>query len=114
VIGGTAVVDDAVAAEATASSRVAGSDRYDTSVRVAERFFPDAQQLAIASGVTFADALTGGPPAAKAATPVVLAAPIPSPVTYAYVRGRLRALNGSVVYGTNQNLPSASVTLLFS
>ena len=37
-----------------------GATRFETAVMVAERFFEDAEIVGLATGVNFADALTGG------------------------------------------------------
>jgi len=48
------------AAAAPGADKIVGSDRYDTARRVADRFFPQATLLGIASGLNFPDALAGG------------------------------------------------------
>ncbi|MDR6972198.1 putative cell wall-binding protein/protocatechuate 3,4-dioxygenase beta subunit [Leifsonia shinshuensis] len=54
-------------------TRVAGSDRYGTSIEVSRREFPDtAPVVFVASGENFPDALSAGPAAAKAGGPILL------------------------------------------
>jgi lactocepin len=70
VIGGTAVISDAtvVAIEAgigNVSQRLAGSDRYATSVAVANFFFATPLAVAVATGLSFPDALSGSVLAGK-------------------------------------------------
>ncbi|MDR6972692.1 cell wall-binding repeat-containing protein [Leifsonia shinshuensis] len=57
--------------------RVSGADRYDTSVQVSREAFADdsAKVVFVASGNSFADALSAGPAAAKLGGPVLLTAP---------------------------------------
>lgn len=76
VVGGTAAVSDAAVDElrpvVDQVSRVAGGDRYETAAAVGERYFPDAEQVAVASGQDFPDALAGGPHAASLEAPLLL------------------------------------------
>ena len=65
------VAPSAVAAEKSPYS-IAGADRYDTSIQVAQRFFPNATDVIVATGNNYADALSAGPWAAKLAAPIVL------------------------------------------
>jgi phosphatidylinositol-3-phosphatase len=85
VVGGTSVVSAAVASQLTAYApkvtRVSGADRYATAVAIATTEFPSATSVFLASGATFADALTGGPVAGAHGSPLLLASPtcLPSP-----------------------------------
>ncbi|WP_371164231.1 cell wall-binding repeat-containing protein [Buchananella felis] len=56
VLGGAA----AAAAGDLATKRVVGADRYDTAVRAAEQFIPNAKSVLVASGESYPDALSGG------------------------------------------------------
>jgi ell wall binding domain 2 (CWB2)/Fibronectin type III domain/Carboxypeptidase regulatory-like domain len=59
-----------------------GSDRYATSVAVAEKFFTGPSSVGVASGMAFPDALSGGALLAHAGVPLVLSASgsLPNPV----------------------------------
>jgi putative cell wall-binding protein len=77
VIGGTGVVSETLKValqQYTAGSvtRVAGQDRYRTAVAVSATTFSSAATVFVASGVSFADALAGGPPAGIAHSPLLL------------------------------------------
>lgn len=80
MIGGTAVVDDAVVeqleAEGLEVRRLAGADRYATSLAVfadaLERFDADARPLTTATGDNFPDALAAGARAARVDGPLLL------------------------------------------
>ncbi len=52
--------------------RLAGSDRYETSAKIADEFFTNSKNAFIASGQVFADALVIGPVAANNNAPVLL------------------------------------------
>jgi Pro-kumamolisin, activation domain/ell wall binding domain 2 (CWB2) len=78
-----AIGGPAVSADPSAKAFV-GTDRFATSVLVAQAFFPTPTSIALASGLTFPDALSGGSVAAMNNGPMVL---VPStgtlPVTVA-------------------------------
>ena len=88
VVGGTDRVSEGVlsavrtAAPGASVTRIAGGDRYDTAVRVADRFFPDADGVVLTRGDTFPDALSGGAAAASAGVPLLITEPaaLPQPV----------------------------------
>lgn len=79
VIGGPAVVSDAVVGEiatlAGSVARVAGPTRYETTAAVTDAFFGSIDTVVVASGQTFPDALTGGPYAAALGAPLLLSPP---------------------------------------
>ncbi len=78
VLGGAGVVGDGVLAAlrgyATTGSvsRLAGQDRYATSVAVSTGTFGAGQTVFVATGVNFPDALGGGPVAATVPGPLLL------------------------------------------
>jgi putative cell wall-binding protein len=80
IIGGTGAVNDNVAADlanfvpADGIKRLKGSNRYETSQKVAEEFFPDGCETAVlVYGQDFPDGLSGGAVAAAMNSPVLLA-----------------------------------------
>ncbi|WP_019416221.1 cell wall-binding repeat-containing protein [Paenisporosarcina sp. TG20] len=75
VIGGKKVVSEAVANELPTATRVAGENRFETSVAVAEAFHADAWASFVSSGTGFADALTGSALAAQHGAPMILVRP---------------------------------------
>ncbi len=82
VVGGTASVSDAVlAAAGTAAGvtpeRIAGADRYATSIALAADAFPagPVDTLFLASGTGFPDALSSAPAASVAGDPLLLTRP---------------------------------------
>lgn len=52
--------------------RIAGNDRYETSLKIADKFYKDAQGAYLASGEVFADSLAINPIAAKFNVPLIL------------------------------------------
>ncbi|MFC4713039.1 cell wall-binding repeat-containing protein [Planococcus dechangensis] len=72
VIGGTGAVSAKVASELPSSTRISGSNRYETSLAVAKYFGSPSDTVYVATGTAFADALAGGALAAKQETGVYL------------------------------------------
>jgi secreted trypsin-like serine protease len=77
LLGGSAAVSPSVAAQVDAATdaqieRLAGSDRYATAAAVAEEAFPDADEVYVATGEGFADALSAGSPGGILGRPVLL------------------------------------------
>lgn len=76
VAGGPAVIDDSVVAALTnrgyATQRVFGADRYATSAAIARLAFPSCSTAFIASGRSFADALSLSATAAGSGGPLLL------------------------------------------
>jgi len=84
VIGGTAVISEAVALQ-TGADRVSGADRYSTSVAIANKFFPGSNRIALANGGRFEDALVASAEAGRDGFPVILTNwPVPN-ASYDYV-----------------------------
>jgi hypothetical protein len=79
---------------------IVGEDRYDTSARVAARFFIDPDVVGIASGARFPDGLAGGAHAGRRNAPLLLVAPtsLPAP-THTYLADNRDAISTGFVYG---------------
>jgi putative cell wall-binding protein len=114
VFGGRASVGDTAAAEALATERVAGNDRFETATAVAERWFGGSDALVLVTGSTFQDAAIAGPMAAALGGPVILTAAPPTSGTYGYFRGHLRGLHDVRVVGTSDEVTPPTVALLLS
>ncbi|TYS17668.1 transglycosylase SLT domain-containing protein [Rossellomorea vietnamensis] len=71
VAGGKAAISDKVFNSIAGAERIKGADRYETSVKMAEKL-PVSDKVFIATGLEFADALAGSVLAAKENTPVIL------------------------------------------
>ena len=77
VVGGEDAVNEEIEASLAILSpveRVAGEDRYKTSVAVAKTFFGTVENAVVASGKNFPDGLCGGPLAAAMNAPLILTA----------------------------------------
>lgn len=73
LVGGAAVVSDAVMAALPGAVRVFGSNRFATSMALAEHFNPSGDTVFVASGRGFADAITGAALAARLDSCLLLA-----------------------------------------
>lgn len=75
IIGGTGSVSDNVVNQLKAleiqTERIGGTDRYDTSVKIAKKF-GKVDTLTVATGQDYADAISIGPAAAAMGVPVLL------------------------------------------
>jgi putative cell wall-binding protein len=93
-IGGPAAAAD------PGASGIVGSDRYDTSTRVAQTFFSSPTAAGVAYGANFPDALSGGAHIALRGGPLLLADTntLPSPV-HTYLNTNTTSLARAFVYG---------------
>ena len=79
-----------------AVNRISGTDRYQTSVKVAQKAFPTtAPVVFVATGTGFADALAAAAPAAKLGGPLLLTDPLG---LLASVKSEIQALHPSTIY----------------
>ena len=104
------------------SERLGGPDRYATAVAISRRLFPDggAPVVYVASGETFADALSAGPAAARAGGAVLLTARLSLPAVAeaelirlapdrVVVVGGASVVTNTVVQRIRAVLPSTSI-----
>jgi len=94
IVGGPLVISQTVESEikavlpATAVTRIAGQDRFETSSKAYKMFFPNPPHVYIATGMDFADTLSASVLAAKDKAPIVLIDPAefyPRGSTYSYL-----------------------------
>ncbi len=76
IVGGPVAVSEAVTEELETAGftvdRIAGSNRYDTALQVAAAMFGEPDEVVIASGENFPDALAAGPLATRSNAPLLL------------------------------------------
>lgn len=107
-----AVGGPAAAADPQASTTIVGTDRYDTSVKVAQTFFQSPTVFGVASGVNYPDALAGGATIGEGGGPLLLTDPntLSAPtqsylsankatMIFGYVFGGTAAVSDNVVAG---------------
>lgn len=103
VLGGTGAVSASTASTLAAiapTQRIGGSDRYSTAANVSTSTFPTASTVYIASGLGFADALSGGPAAAKDGAPMLLTATTSLPSATRTELARLKPTTIKILGGT--------------
>lgn len=75
LIAGSIVLSTDVKAESKKDfSRIAGSNRYETSIQVSKKYYSSSKSIIIANGKVFADALSGGQLALALDAPILLSA----------------------------------------
>ncbi|MCO8127225.1 cell wall-binding repeat-containing protein [Acidimicrobiia bacterium EGI L10123] len=107
IVGGTAVVsqdiEDALAADGITVVRLAGDTRYESSVEIAEFHVTQGftlDEVAMATGEDFADALAGGPYAAQMGAPMVLTQTATlTPATAAFLTENCQAIDALSILG---------------
>lgn len=112
VVGGTGAVSDAVLRTLRTHTdgevtRVHGGHRYETAAEVSARTFEAADQVFVASGERFADALSGVPAAVRGSAPLLLTSKWTLPATTAEELGRLGPSSITILGG--EGAVSASV-----
>lgn len=102
ILGGPDAVSHLVASSlwtATPLDRLAGADRYQTAALIAERAFPTADTVYIATGTNFPDALAAVPAAANDEAPILLVKDDGIPGATAEQLARLRPKTIKIVGG---------------
>jgi hypothetical protein len=114
IVGGAAAVSEDVAGALDDGPwevrRVAGADRFATAAAIAAEL-PPSQEAIIANGWRFPDALSAGPLAARAGTPILLVDDGDVPPATAEALER-RGVDRTVVVGGEEVVPGAVMTRL--
>jgi putative cell wall-binding protein len=127
ILGGTAALSNAVATQASTYAgsvvRLAGADRYATGVKISRTLWSRADTVYVASGIGYADALSGGALAATQGAPILLSdtKQLPASVRQELVRlaptkvvllGGVASLTRGVRRAVAEAVPTASVSRL--
>lgn len=110
ILGGTSAVNSAVERQLKnygETERLEGNNRVATSVRIAEKFFPDATVAVLAYSHDFPDGLCGGALAYRLDGPVLLTRAENKAITKSYVKNS--SLGSAVVTGGMTKLDDALV-----
>ena len=78
ILGGGKAVNGTVESELKkygTVERIAGKTRYETSYKIANKFFPESSNLVIATGTNFPDGLSGAPLAVTKSAPIIIVSP---------------------------------------
>ena len=116
ILGGEGAVPESIAQELAALrpdaavERLAGADRYVTSVAIAEKFFEDAPYITLATGVNFPDGLTGGALSGKIGAPLILTSEKHPQAAKRYISEN--AIAGALIFGGENALGTGLVNSL--
>ena len=115
IIGGTSAISRKVEYALQAyggTMRIAGNDRYETSIKIAKQFFAEADAAILAYGKNYPDGLCGGALAVAMGAPVILVEN--SHVDYAVDYVRSRELQSGYVLGGIILLSDATVRTIWN
>ena len=115
VIGGDGAVSEKMEAALNGYgevSRLAGGNRFETSVLIAETFFRNPKAAVLAYAWDFPDGLCGGPLAAAMNAPLILTMAKYEGQAAGYIQGK--EIRSAVVLGGEKLIPEASVNLIFN
>lgn len=114
IIGGTNAVGTEVATELEAYGtieRISGETRAETSVKVAEKFFTDADTVVLAYAKEFPDGLCGGALAATKNVPVILTVPGKEEAAASYVQKT--GIYAGIILGGTTRITDDAVRTVF-
>jgi len=121
IIGGTGVISSNVENSVPGSSRLAGSNRYETNKAILQNFESEYnfENIYVATGGglkgnAFADALTGAVLAAKTSSPLILSGPTLPTVTADYLKAKLLLATKVIGLGGQQAVASSVLTELLA
>ncbi len=109
IVGGEGSVGVEVYNKLPSPQRIGGKDRFEVAKNVSEELHPEAEKVFLATGMTFADALTGSVLAAKEEASLLLTLPYKVPhsvkesivereITNALILGGTGSVNEGIVY----------------
>lgn len=112
IVGGTGVISSQVADSVPSPSRLAGSDRYETNKVIMQNFANELnfENIYVAVGSQFADALTGAVLAAKSSAPLVLTGKTLPKGTADYLQTKLKLATKVKGLGGKNAVPSSILT----
>jgi putative cell wall-binding protein len=120
ILGGTSAVSATVSSQIGAKgitvTRIGGSNRFDTAAQFAtwelsNGFTSPPTHVNVATGLSFPDALTGGPHAGKERAPVILSGSVPQE-TAAWLSTYASSLTGGDIFGGTQAVSDADASAM--
>lgn len=105
ISGGEASVGKVVAGQLPGVKRIGGKDRFEVSANIVNQLSPNPAKAFLATGMSFADALTGSVLAAKQGAPLLLTHPtmIPNSV-YTVIKNQ--NINDFIILGGTASVPN--------
>ena len=112
VIGGTGVLSAKVMQSLPLAERISGDDRYKTNIAVLNRFVLDLSfdNVYVATGIAFPDALSGSALASKTSSPIILVDKKLSISTVDYMILKLPSINKLWALGGEDVVPQSVLT----
>lgn len=114
IIGGPSAISEEMKAELEkigSVERIAGNNRFETSVAVAERFFDSPKTAVVAYARNFPDGLCGGPLACALKAPMILTSAKKEDVANGYIKGN--GIQSGLVMGGDNALSKDTVNKVF-
>jgi len=114
IIGGTGAVSLATEnyiKQFGETCRIAGSDRYETNIKVLQKFKGPVHEMCFATGENFPDALSGSVIAGS--HPIVLLNKEPQQCTVNYINENRYKIYGKCIFGGEGVIPTATVKQFF-
>lgn len=112
IIGGPNVVSEDIEKKFNKSERIYGEDRYSTNYKVISKFFEDEfDNVYIADGLNFPDALSGAGAAIKSESPIVLAGKNVNKDIVSYVKSNINTNSFINVLGGTSIISTTSAKL---
>lgn len=113
IIGGTGSIAQAIETQLQAPVRIGGKDRFEVSANIIRHFNLPTDKVYIATGMTFADALTGSVLAAKDQAPLLLSHPtaVPQSIRNLVIE---KNISNYMILGGPASVPDAIVSQMFS
>lgn len=121
IVGGTGVVSTAVESQlkgvGIGCERIAGADRYETSIKIAEymceTMMAQTGDVYVVNGEDYADAISVSPIAANNISPIILACPMNIPAYDEYIKSFIGAIAGTAYIVGGSDIVRESVANLF-
>jgi putative cell wall-binding protein len=111
VVGGPASVGTDVYSQLPNPKRIGGKDRFEVSTNIINELNLSTDQAYLATGLTFADALTGSVLAAKSNAPLLLTGKDRLPATVSTIVKERKILDFTILGGTGSVGDSIQTTL---
>lgn len=117
ILGGTGAVNSTIEQQIKNNvqgevKRLAGADRYETSLLIAEEFMPDAKRAVVVYGNNFPDALSAGPVAQVIHAPLIMATDSSADTISAYMKKK--NITAGIITGGPSLISDAAVHKIFN
>ncbi len=115
ILGGTGAVSEKLETQLNTLGtveRLAGANRFETSVMIAEKFFQNPESAVLAYAWNFPDGLCGGPLAATMGAPLILTMEKYETQAASYIQGQ--SIKTGIILGGEKLIPNSSVNTIFA